>query len=123
MSQCENTKIIYSIDTETDVHYLKVGCEQVKNSVVTITKYKSNTIKILEDIKRGYYLSNILEKGIIVWYGFMFVSATCFYPLALVSFGGVFCSGDLSLWILFIQSLAAIGNMHIDIQSREKVEN
>lgn len=80
-----------------------------------ITKYKSDTVKILDDIKKGYYLSNILEKGLNVWFGFMFVSAVCFYPLSLVSFGGVFASGDISLWILFIQSLPAIGNMHIEI--------
>ena len=86
-----------------------------------ITKYKSDTIKILDDVIRGYYLSNILEKGLNVWYGFMFVSAICFYSLSLVSFGGVFASGDISLWILFIQSLPAIGNMHIEIFSKEKV--
>jgi hypothetical protein len=72
----------------------------------------------LEDVKKGYFLSNILEKGLNVWYGFMFVSAICFYPLSLVSFGGVFASGDLSLWILFIQSLPVIGNMTISIQSK-----
>jgi hypothetical protein len=57
-----------------------------------------------------------LERGLNVWFGFMFVSATCFYPLALVSFGGVFCSGDLSLWTLFIQSLPAIGNLDFSVE-------
>lgn len=91
--------------------------------MLLINKYKSETVKILEGIKRGYYLSNILEKGLNVWLGFMFVSAVCFYPLSLVSFGGVFCSGDISLWILFIQSLPIIGNMDISIQSSEKTES
>ena len=53
----------------------------------------------------------------------MFVSAVCFYPLSLVSFGGVFCSGDISLWILFIQFLAVIGNMDISIMAKENTES
>lgn len=105
------------------MHYLEVGSEQLRNSVLLVTKYKTDTVKVLEDVRSGYYLSNILENGLNIWYAFMLVSAVSFYPLALVTFGGVFCSGDLSLWALIIQSLPAIGNIHIISDVREKTVN
>ena len=101
---------------------MKVASEQARNSVLLISKYKSETAKILDCVKRGYYLSAMLERGLNVWYGFMFVSAVCFYPLSLVSFGGVFCSGDISLWICFIQCLPIIGNMDVVVEEREGLQ-
>ena len=65
----------------------------------------------------------MLERGLSVWYGFMFVSAVCFYPLSLVSFGGVFCSGDISLWIFFIQCLPVIGNMDVVVEEKESLQS
>ena len=47
MAATENTKIIHSVQGESDINYLKIGSEQIKNTVLLITKYKSDTIKIL----------------------------------------------------------------------------